>query len=988
MIDEKVANKLGLIVKNHRTNIKWVSANGNDMVIVGQSKVFFQIGKKRMMHKFLITRNLIHNVILGWDFMVNNKVVLNTRDKTVTINKIKYPLNRAANHSVNIVNNNFKPSELVKINDKLNEDQTIRLKSLIDEYRDVFAASEFDLGQANFYHEIKMTDPTPIKQRPYRIPYAKQKRVEQHVNEMLKHNIIRKSQSPFASPIVLTEKPDGSDRFCIDYRKLNEKTVKDSYPMPLIEDKLDRLGKSRYFSSLDLASGYWQIKMHPNSIEKTAFATHMGLYELLVMGFGLCNAGATFQRAMETILEGLRHSLVYIDDVLTHSNDFDSHIANLRETFNRLRKAKLKLKPSKCSFGFQTIKFLGYVISDKGVKIDESRTEVISNYPKPKNARQVKQFLGLASYYRKFIQNFADVAKPLNELTRQDTQFKWSSECEMAFEELKRRLASPPILKFPDFDRPFTITTDASNIGLGAILSQIYNNNEHVVAYASRNLNSAEKNYSTIEKELLAIVWAIDKFEPYVLGTKFTVVTDHSPLVHLKNLKIKSRRLTKWRLKLAEYNFEVIHKKGKQNTNADCLSRLAHESSKLSVETIKRIDIGFEQLRDPPLKTLYNSLKTRRIKNYRLIDNIIYKQQGHNLKLVVPQSLKRRTMQICHDEMAGGHLGLNKTYKKVQERFYWKNMWANVKQLINSCAKCASRKNPKPTRARLHPITSPTKPFDILGVDILGPLPTTEGGMKYIVVFTDYLTKWVEAFAIPNMEASTIANIFVNEIIARHSAPVALLSDQGKNFLSNLIQEVCNYFNTKKINTTAYHPQTNGLTERFNRTLCEMLSHYTSEHQRDWDIFLPIVLFAYRASSQATTLKSPFELLYNRLPNLPSDLDLQRIKTDLRILRKITEVWNTAKRRIYQAGVQETNRLNQKYNSISYKVGDRVRLHSPATKIGLKTKLRNDIWHGPYDIINVYDNGNVDLLINNKIKRVHINRIKPAEVQRNVPFLS
>ena len=897
------------------------------------------------------------------------------------------------------VGDGWRPSDHVILDKEyLKPEEIQRIKELIDSYQDIFSKNDEDLGLSIFTHKIKLTDETPIKSRPYRVPYMQLKEVEKHIDQMLRMGVIRKSESPWASPIVMVRKQDGTLRFCVDFRKINERTIKDSYPMPLIEDRLNGLSGCDYFSTLDMASGYWQIKMDKDSIDKTAFCTHQGLFEFTVMAFGMCNAGASFQRAMDITLEGLDSSSPYIDDVITHSQGFEKHFNHLKEVFERIRSAKFKVKTSKCRFGFRETKYLGLIVGKDGIKMDPSRTEAIRKYPVPKNGREVRRFLGLASYYRKFIPDFAKIAVPLYYLTKKNVRFKWDDLCQKSFKTLIESLISPQVLAYPKFDLPFVLTTDASGIGLGAVLSQVQDGEERVICFSSRALKAAEKNYSTIERELLAIVWATQLFRPYLYNSVFTIVTDHNPLVYLNNLTISSNRLTKWRLRLAEYKFEVKYKKGEYNVNADSLSRVEPEIEEEEVEIATLFEeaepewlekLRKEQRNDPEISKLIKDVELRdgRFNNFIIENSLLFctrkSQRPYRSelvkRLVIPFSMRNDVLTLCHDGICGGHLGEKKTWWKLSEKYYWPSAFKDTLNWVESCGICAARKTPPNKRADLNPILEFEGPFDVVGVDILGPLPTTDDGNKYVVVFSDYLSKWPEAFALKDAKAETIARVFVEELICRHSAPVKLLSDQGRNFMSEVIAEVCRYFSVNKINSTAYRPQTNGLTERFNRTLCEMLSSFINDRQTDWDKYLPIVLFAYRVSSQSSTGETPFTLLYGRDARFPSDLDLGRSNYVI----NLREAWVEAKRMIKERAIKEKLRYDRP-NKVIFRSGDQVRILMPAVAIGLKQKLRNDKWQGPFKVLEVAENGNVIVDKNGKPYRVHEDRVKHLEPTREL----
>jgi predicted aspartyl protease len=1067
----------------------------------------------------------------------------------------------------------WKPSSRIKFtNSALNNDQKDKLRELIDEYWMVFSRNDEDIGKlSDKYgtHDIKLTDETGIHQRAYRTPQAKESIINESIGKMLKMHVIEPSESDWASPIVLVKKSDGSERFCVDYRKLNAVTIKDSYPMPNIESKLNKLHGSKYFTSLDCTSGYWQIQLSERAKKLVAFTASQGLFTFNVMPFGLCNAGATFQRIIEKIIKGLNNSTAYIDDLLTYSQEFELHLQHLRVLFERLKSVNVKVKTNKCKIACNELMFLGYKISEKGISMDESRIAAVQKYPRPTKSKHIQQFLGLVGFYRQFIRNFADITEPLNRLTRKNAKFIWSHDCEYAFQSLIKQLSERPILAYPDFNKPFCLATDASQVGIGAVLGQVDDKGrETAIHFASRSLSQAERNYSTIERELLAIIYAVDKFRYYLYGKKFKIITDHNPLVYLNNITLSSERLTRWRLRLSEYDFEIEYRKGKANGNADSMSRIEiddsneplkdnleqifsihqeegniiskheilenlnsiyaervnleslkesidrspvdtamvvcipekfqelrgisdeltnkygdisslkrqklkvgtclvwqgkrallylitrkHESNKSSYEmfntclkhlsdrcqelkinklgfpkysagldklkwnqveeSIDKILVkkGFEckvylgnkestdieqedldmnckikkmQKQDKEIRKLVSETMLNHNKGFVIENGILFKiRKGRHQKifkqLVVPEALKEDVLKVCHDNFTGAHLGEKKTWVKLNNRFYWKDAYKQTINYVRSCNVCSCLKNPPTTRAYLKPIVDFQNPFDKIGVDIL-ELSRSNTGNKYVVVFTDYLTKWVEAFPMTNMRADTIAKIFVNEIISRHAAPKELLSDQGANFLSNLVKEVCNYFKVKKINTAPYNPKCDGLVERFNKTLCKMLAAYSDSNQSNWDLYLPLVLLAYRTSEQSTTNNSPFELLYGREARLPTDLDFNNNYCVSPFIESIQYGWKEAKRQIEIQAKLNKERYDSKYVKppVEYKVGDEIRVKQPQTKVGLKKKLRNDHWGPPRKIIGVSPE---NLKLDNK-KIVNVNNVKLKEIDR------
>lgn len=476
--------------------------------------------------------------------------------------------------------------EVVKL-DHCNNEERNSIWEICKEYNELFYLPGDKLSSTNAVkHKIQLEPNTiPIHTKPYRLPHAQKEEADRQISELIKQGIIIPSKSPWNSPILVVPKKSDAHgnkkwRLVVDFKKVNDKTVFDSYPLPNITDILDQLGKSMYFSTLDMASGYWQIEMDEKSREITAFQANYKFWEWNRMPFGLKNAPSTFQRLMNNVLTGLQgiQCLVYLDDIVIYGKSLMDHNIRLINVFKRLLEHNLKLQPEKCQFLCREIRYLGHIINKRGIRPDPNKIEAVQKFPIPKTVRQVKSFLGLASYYRKFIENFSKTSEPINKLLKKDTKFKWDAKCDEAFELLKEKLITPPILAFPILDQEYTITTDASQTSVGAVLSQEHEINgikaDLPICYMSRTLNQAERKYAVIEKELLGVVYALKQFRPYVYGRKCVIVTDHKPLVWLMKLKNPSSRLMRWKLELSEYEFDIIHKPGILNSNADALSRI------------------------------------------------------------------------------------------------------------------------------------------------------------------------------------------------------------------------------------------------------------------------------------------------------------------------------------------------------------------------------------------------------------------------------
>ena len=522
-----------------------------------------------------------------------NVSVLNTTDSEVLIKDFYVqltPCDISSAQQIPVENiHNIQPSTFdrsQKVLDQirtphLNSEETKALLECCSNYTDIFHLEGESLTSTNaIEHSIDTKNAAPIHVKSYRFPECHKDEVENQIKKMLDQKIIKPSISSWSAPVwVVPKKQDASGkqkwRIVIDYRKLNDATVTEIYPLPIITDILDQLGHSKYFTTLDLASGFHQIKMNNEDGPKTGFTVTSGHFEFTRMPFGLKNAPSTFQKLMNTVLTGLQglHCYIYLDDCIIYSHDLNSHIDKLKLVFDRLRQFNLKLQPDKCEFLRREVAYLGHIITDKGVSPNPEKIKAVTKFPTPKNPKDIKSFLGLVGYYRRFIENFSKITKPLTSLLKKDVKFNWSQEQTDAFNFLKHKLTTAPLLQYPDFNKPFILTTDASNYAVGAILSQGEIGKDKPIAYASRTLNKAEGNYSTIEKELLAILFGVKTFRPYLFGRKFQIVTDHRPLVWLFNVKDPGSRLIRWRLKLEEYDYEIVYKQGKINLNADALSR-------------------------------------------------------------------------------------------------------------------------------------------------------------------------------------------------------------------------------------------------------------------------------------------------------------------------------------------------------------------------------------------------------------------------------
>ncbi len=907
------------------------------------------------------------------------------------------------------------PLEKCKMGDNMTEDQRQRLQMMLAAYTEVFSQGPHDLGRTNrVYHEINTADHRPIKQAPRRLPYHRQVEVRKIIAEMERNGIIRPSESPWASPVVLVTKPDSTLRFCIDMRRLNDVTIKDAYPLPRIDDSLDQLTGSRWYTSLDLASGYWQVELKPEDREKTAFTTMGALYEFNVMPFGLCNAPGTFQRLMDCVLAGLQWNtcLVYIDDIIIYSRTFDEHLIHLQQVFDRLKDSGLKVKPSKCSFCVQEVLFLGHKVSEKGISANPAKIAAVQGWPVPTNLKEVRSFVGLASYYRKFIKSFSTMARPLTRLMEKNAVFKWTEDCQEAFTILKVALTTSPILSFPQFELPFILDTDASDFGLGYILSQVVDGKEHVISYGSRTLSRPERNYCVTRRELLAVVEGVKHYKHYLTGRKFTIRTDHGSLTWLVKKKEPEGQVARWIEVLSGFEFEIKHRPGQLHRNADALSRVpCKQCTRVGVHVVEvESEFGRQQQEDlemgpvfdairqgtllesPRPRTKYITQLVQQWESLQVVEDVLRRvfDDGKSQR-IVPTGMVKQILSGVHDLAAGGgHLGIRKTLSKVKDKYYWPGWRRDVEVWCKTCPECVRRKKQIPSvRAPLHG-QIPGFPFQRVGIDVLGPLPLTNRGNKYIIVVQDYYTKWVEAYAVPDQEATTVARRLVDDFVCRFGAPFSLHSDQGRNFESKIFQEMCQQLGITKTRTTSYHPMSDGLVERFNRTLESMLSQYVNEAQVDWDIHLPKVLMAFRCGEQESTGFSPNYLVFGREIGLPVELVVGSPEEDKDLssyVRNQRNAFVEAFSRVNTKLLKSHDKQKVQYDRRStgnteLRVGDSVWLFNPSVKRG-RTKKLSRAWSGPLTVIKCINPVifRVSGKVNGRRRRevVHRNRLRKAE---------
>nr|XP_041632108.1 uncharacterized protein LOC121502491 [Drosophila kikkawai] len=751
-----------------------------------------------------------------------------------------------------------------------NEEQDPRIQEFLYEQLVQF---EGMTGVANIAeHRITMRDDRPIKQRYFPKNPAMQKIIDEQVDALLDQHCIEPSRSPHSAPLVLVRKKTGQWRMCVDYRQLNAKSIPDAYPLPRINHILERLRNAKYISTLDLRNGYWQIPMEAGSRACTAFTVPgRGLFQWRVMPFGLHSAPATFQRALDSVIgpDLDPYAFAYLDDIIVIGASLEEHMENLRRVFKRLRKANLRINQDKCSFFKRKLVYLGHVISDQGIHTDPEKVAAVRNLSPPTSLRELRRCLGMASWYRRFVPNFASVVQPMTNLLRKNQRWKWEQEQQKAFELLKSLLTDAPVLACPDFSVKMTLQTDASNYGLGGVLTQEIEGQERVIAYVSRKLDAAELNYSPTEKECLAIVWGIRKLRCYLEGYRFDVITDHLALKWLDQIENPTGRIARWALDLQQYQYDVHYRLGKYNVVADALSRqpLEHLQRLMPDERLcKWLKRKLADVQDDP----------QRFPDYVIQNGELYRHLGHRpddqdyipWKLCVAAEHRARILQECHDALTAGHFGTRKTILRISQKYYWPGMFRDVKQYVRQCALCQKYKAEQKAQAGRMLTRQVDEPFGIVCADFVGPLPRSKAGNTMLLVFFDSFTKWVELVPLRKATTTTLIQAFRERIIGRFGAPKKLVCDNGTQFTSKAFRGFLREMGVELQYTAPYCPRENP-TERANRTVKTMISQYVGSDQSTWDQLIPELSLAINTSISETTGYSPAFLLQAREPRLP-----------------------------------------------------------------------------------------------------------------------
>lgn len=943
----EMLKELGYRVDQSQTSVIY-TATTTPSPVSGSMRVPCDFKDRVKVIEFLACPSISHSFILGVDFWSAFEV------QVQNVNGIWHC------NSIEVLDSDKRKQGIVEL-EHLSQIQRALANRAIEQFKSL--ANDNRLGRTRlFYQEIDTGDSAPTVQRHYPVSPAVQQRMSNELDRMISLGVVERSRSPWRSPVVLVKKANGKDRLCIDCRKVNSVTKFDSYPLPYVSSILDNLGQTKYLSSVDLKDAFWQIPLSESAKEKTAFVVPgRGLWQMKVVPFGMKNSAQAMQRLVDMLFSGEHGVFTYLDDIIIVTETFEEHIRLLELVHARLVEANLTINYDKCQFFRPSLKYLGFIVDVRGLHTDPDKVQAINDYPCPKTSTEVKRFVGMASWYRRFIKDFASISAPIHDVTAgisKGKPIKWTEGADKAFQDLKSALSNSPVLTTPDFSKPFTVHCDASNSGVGAVLTQ--GAEEAPIAFASKKLSHEHRNYTATERECFAVLFGVEKFRPYIEGAHFTVVTDHSSLKWLFNQQNLPGRLSRWVTKLMKYSFTTIHRKGSSNLVPDALSRIYEQEQKADDATANTVRVNaisssfsWSELCvldcDPKESDeWYNTMLARFGKSTSADDTPFFVRNGQlyfkatplpgrkhafPFRKVVPESWKSRVMDESHAAPSAGHLGVSKTKARICQRYFWPKMGHDIERYVRSCGVCLQSKsrNGVKNQGLMGKFKFANAPFQMISMDFIGPLTSSSQQNTVILVITDWFSKFVSLFPLRRATAAKVVEVLERQIFLQFGVPEVVIMDNGKQFVSKELMALFEKYRIRKIwYNSFYHPQ-NNFTERYNRTIGNCLRAFVGDNQRKWDVALPMIQLALRTAVHATTGFTPYFLNYGReyvaAGNDYSELS-EGVRTTQRQYSKFLEeysvVANDVQERMRRAYDRNKSRYDQNRKQVDFAIGDLI----------------------------------------------------------------
>ena len=903
------------------------------------------------------------------------------------------------------------------------------IDQVLREFDDVFARPKGLPPEREIQHNIEVeTDQDAPHRSPYRMSETELTALHEILTKLLDEGLIRVSQSSYAAPALLVKKPDGSYRLVCDYRLTNQRTIKSHYPLPTIDQLIDRLHGAKVFSKLDCESGYWQVRMNPDHIHRTAFTTRYGLFEWLVMPMGTCNAPSTFMALMHHIFQPYldKFVIIYVDDILLYSKNIEEHAEHLRLALQVLRDQKVYAKPSKCQFAAEHMKFLGYHVGADGISVNPEHVRAVAEWPVPTNISELQRFLGFCGWYRNFIHRYAEIASPLTDLTRaSESSFlsAWGDEQQQAFENLRYAMCHAPVLKVFDPNKVNHIHTDASSHSGSGVLEQEHDGKMHPVAFYSKKFTPTEQRYGIYDREMLAIVLTLQHWHHYVHNQHTVVYSDHQALSHFFSQASmhKNDRQARMMDLLQALDLQLVYVKGKANLVSDALSRLPPDrieevTSAAEIEqfapdvgrlgAMTRVvsplvrQIAEATLNDEQLTALLQQVEAGDCADYFAVEGVLYQTRPHGRlhkhRIMVPNNAELRGLLLheVHDSALGGHFGFHGTLRKLASHYKWKGMAGDVKRYCKSCLTCQSNKAATAAPyGLLHPLPIPDKKWQYLTLDFVVELPPTAGGHDTILVVVEKLTKFV--ILLPTKKDATavdIAHLFHASIMPFSAVPEYIISDRDPKFTSKFWSELFSALGSKLSMSTAFHPQSDGQTERMNRLMQQVLRCYAQKAPHTWVDHLPDVALAINSSVSSATGYSPYYLMFGVEPNLPHVLGTRcdsSVQAVCDMLKSMHDAVVEARQNLQKAQDHMVAQANKHRRPYQFEVGQRVMLSTAnltfaQSALGKKLKPK---WIGPFSITKVINDVAVQLELHASMKVhdvFHVSLVKPAVLEPTV----